>query len=146
MWVGGGGRSEAVTNANGDALLEGAGAAGGTLTISARDYQPLEGGFDQTPGTLQEVALVPSPGSMLRVRVVSGADEALAWAVVQLIPRSAGDVAEFSTAGANGVATFVDVPPGPLQFSAHADGYGVATVGVAEDGRGSIVIALTRSQ
>ena len=32
-WVGGGGRVETVTNANGDALMEGVGTSGGTLTI-----------------------------------------------------------------------------------------------------------------
>ena len=144
-WVGGGGRVETITTANGDALLEGVGAAGGTLTISAREYQTVEGSFDETPGTEQAVALAPSPTSRLTVRVVS-ADAAIAGAVIALLPRSPGDAAEFTVADAKGAATFMDVPPGPLRFSAHADGFAPATVQINEDGRASIVITLTRAR
>ena len=144
--MGGGGRVEALANANGDALLEGVGTTGGTLTISARDHQTLEGTFDEPPGTMQEVALMPSPSSRVIVRVISSAADALAGAVVQLMSRGPGDVAEFAAVDAGGMATFSDVPSGPVQFSAHADGFAPATVRVADDGRASIVISLTRSQ
>jgi hypothetical protein len=144
VWVGGGGRVEASTNANGDALLEATGATGGTLTISARGYQTLEGSFDETPGTLQEVALMPLPSELVTLRVVNSDGEALAGAVVELLTRSLSDPAEFVAANAKGIATFTGVPPGQLQFSAHADGYTPATVRVAEDARASILITLTR--
>ena len=77
----------------------------------------------------------------------SAADgDAIASAVVELLPRGAGDVAEFVAADAKGVATFLDVPEGPLQFGAHADGFASSTVRVAEDARLSIVISLKRAQ
>lgn len=145
-WVGGGARVEATATANGDVLLEAVGATGGTLTISARDYQTLEGRFDQTPETQQEVALVPLPTTRVVVRVVSTDGEAIARAVVELIARGPADAAEFVAADAKGMAAFVDVPPGPLQFSAHADGFTPATVRIAEEGRASIVITLTRAR
>jgi hypothetical protein len=143
-WVGGGGRVEAFTTANGDALLEAAGATGGTLTISARNHQTLEGGFDQTPETLQEVSLQPLPTAMVTVRVVSGGGEAVAAAVVQRLARGPSDADEFIVADARGTASFNDLPPGPLQFSAHAPGFTSATVRIAEESRTSIVITLTR--
>lgn len=48
-WVGTTGRVEALATPNGDALLEAVGAKGGTLTISDRGYQTLEGAFEVTP-------------------------------------------------------------------------------------------------
>jgi hypothetical protein len=146
VWLGGGGRVEAATNANGDALLEAVGMTGGTLTISARDYQTLEGSFDETPGTEQEVALTPLPSSTVTVRVVNSDGEGLGRAVVELLARGAADVPEFVVTDAKGAVTFTDVPPGPLQFSAHADGFTPATAGIAEDARASIAIALKRIQ
>jgi hypothetical protein len=143
-WVGGGARVEALANANGDALLEGVGALGGTLTISAREYQTVEGAFAETPETAQEVPLLPLPGAMVTVRVISNADEAIAGAVVALLGRSAADVDEFSAADAKGMATFLDVPAGELRFTAHAEGFASATVQIKEDSRGSIVMTLTR--
>jgi hypothetical protein len=144
-WLGGGGRVETITNANGDALLEAVGTAGGTLTISARGYQTLEGSFDETPGTQQDVALTPLPLALVNVRVVNGDGEALAGAVIELLTRSLSDPAEFAAANANGMATFADVPPGQLQFSAHAEGFAPATVRIAENGRAAIVITLIRA-
>ena len=146
VWVGGGGRVEALTNANGDALLEAVGTAGGTMTISARDYQTLEGAFDETPGMQQDVALTPLPSTRVTVRVVNSDNEALAGAVVQLLTRSAAEAAEFAATDAKGIATFADAPPGQLQFGAHAEGFAPATVRIAEDGRASIVITLARTK
>ena len=145
-WVGGGGRVEATTTGNGDALLEAAGAIGGTLTINASEHQTLEGSFDQTPETLQEVSLVPMPAARVTVRVVNSGGEAVAAAVVQLRGRGPSDADEFMVADAKGTASFTDVPSGPLQFSAHADGFTSATVRVAEEDRASIVITLARPQ
>ena len=78
------------------------------------------------------------------VRVVSSGGDAIAGAIVELLPRGAGDVAEFVAADAKGIAFFLDVPAGPLQFGAHADGFVSSTVRVAEDGRLAIVVTLTR--
>ena len=142
IWVGGGGRVEAATTANGDALLEGVGKIGGTLTISAREHQTLEGKFDETPETMQEVALMPLPSARVDVRVVGSDGDAIAGAVVELLARGPGDVAEFVAADAKGIATFLDVPAGPQQFGAHAEGFASSTVRVAEDARVSIVITL----
>jgi hypothetical protein len=144
VWAGGGSRVEGVTNANGDALLEAAGTSGGTLTVSARDHETLEGSFDQTPETLQEVRLTRSPISGPPVRVVSSAGEPIAGAIVQLHSRGAGDADELAAANAKGIALFTDLPQGPLQFSAHAEGFASVSVRVAEDARASIVITLTR--
>jgi hypothetical protein len=145
-WVGGGARVEALATANGDALLEGVGALGGTLTISARDYQTVEGAFAETPDTAQEVLLTPSPSARVTVRVVSNADEGLVGAVVELHGRGPADIAEFAAADARGMATFLDLPTGELRFTAHAEGFAPATVQIKEESRGSIVITLTRAQ
>jgi hypothetical protein len=145
-WVGGGGRVEAATTANGDALLEGVGRTGGTLTIRAREYQTLEGRFDDTPETHQEVALVPSPSARVAVRVVSSDGDAIGGAVVELLPRIAGDAAEYVAADAKGIATFTDVPEGPLQLGAHAEGFASSTIRVPEERRASIVVSLKRAQ
>jgi Carboxypeptidase regulatory-like domain len=145
-WVGAGGRVETLTNANGDALMEGVGTSGGTLTVHAREYQTVEGSFDETPDTQQEVALVPSPASRLTVRVVRADAKVPGDAVVELLARGPADVAEFAVTDAQGIATFTDVPPGPLHFSAHADGFAPATVQIDEASRASIVITLTRAR
>ena len=143
VWVGGAGRVEALTTANGDALLEAVGSAGGTLTVSAREYQTLEGRFEETPGTLQEVALSPLPTARLTVRVISSDGKALDGALVELLARGPGDVAEFTATDAKGMTTFLDVPPGQLRFTARAEGFKPATVQIAEESRVSIVITLT---
>jgi hypothetical protein len=80
------------------------------------------------------------------VRVVSSDGGAIPAAVVELLPRGAGDVAEFVAADAKGIATFLDVPQGPLQFGAHVEGFASSTVRVAEDARVSIVITVKRAQ
>jgi hypothetical protein len=145
VWSAGGGRVEAGTTANGDALIEGAGAAGGTMTISAREFQTLEGAFAETPDTQQEIALLPAPSARLTVRVVNEAGDAVG-AIVQLLPRGAADAPEFTAADPKGVAVFINVPAGPLQFSAHAAGFKTAAIRVAEEDRASITITLIRAQ
>ncbi|HEX6162865.1 MAG TPA: hypothetical protein VFZ31_05855, partial [Vicinamibacterales bacterium] len=144
-WAAGGGRVEASTTPNGDALIEGAGTAGGTMTITARGYQTVEGSFAETPDTQQEVALLPAPSDRLTVRMVSEAGEVVPGAVVQLMPRGAGDAARFVAADANGIAAFVQVPDGPLQFSAHHERFRPAALRVAEHERASIAITLVKT-
>jgi hypothetical protein len=143
-WTGGGGRVEAGTTPNGDALLEGVGTIGGTLTIESREYQTLEGSFTETPDTLQEVALVPTPSGRLTVQVISDSAEPIASAVVQLLPRGPGDAGEFAAVNPKGVAAFNEVPGGTLRFSAHAEGFKPGAATVAEESRASITITLAR--
>jgi hypothetical protein len=143
-WVGGGSRAYATATANGDALLEAAGTGGGTLTISAPGYQTLEGAFEETPETSQEVSLTPLPSTTLRVRVVGQDAEAIAGAVVELASRRAGDPAEFVATDSNGIAAFVNVSPGTLRLNAFADGFAGASVSVPDEARAAIVIALAR--
>jgi hypothetical protein len=146
VWSAGGTRVEASTTANGDALIEGTGAAGGTMTISAREFQTLEGAFAETPETQQEIALVPAPSARLAVRVVNDAGDAIRDAIVQLLPRGAADAPEFTTTDSKGVAAFMNAPAGPLQFSASAAGFKTAALRVAEEDRASIAITLSRAQ
>jgi hypothetical protein len=141
-WVGGGGRVEATATPNGDALLESVGVGGGTLTVSAREHETLEGAFDETPETPQEVALMASPSERVVVRVVNTDGQPIAGAVVELQSRAPGDPAEFAATDASGQAAFLDVAPGSLQFVAAAPRYAPAAIGVADAGRVSIAITL----
>ena len=125
-------------------MLEAAGAGGGTLTIGARDYQTLEGAFEETPETLQEVSLIRLPSGLMPVRVVSEEGKALAGAILVLVPRSLAEAAEFVTTDSNGIARFIDVSPGAVQLNARADGFAAASVRVPDQARGAIVITLTR--
>ena len=143
-WVGGGGRVEAAATANGDVLLEAVGDIGGTLTVNAREHQTLEGRFDETPGTMQEVALALMPSGRLTLRVVDPDGAAVPGAVVELLARDSRGAPEFVVADDKGVAAFTEVPPGNLQFAAHAKGFSPSALRVAVDQRTSIVLKLTR--
>lgn len=142
-WTGGGGRVEAVATANGDALLESAGTGGGTLSVSARGYQPVEGAFDETPGTEQSVALRPLPSELVVVRATSGG--APVSGVVIQMHAGGGQPARFAATAASGTASFSGVQPGAFLLSAHAAGFAVATVRVAENDRAAIVVNLEKS-
>ena len=143
-WEGGGSRVQATATANGDVLLEAAGPGGGTLTSSAREYQTREGAFEETPEPQQEVSLVRLPSGRMQVRVVSDEGKPVAGAIVELVPRHSGEVAEFVVADSKGIATFMDVSPGPLQLNGYAEGFTDASVRVPEEARANIIIALTR--
>ena len=143
-WVGGGSRVQATATANGDVLLEAAGSTGGTLTVSAQGYQTLEGAFEETPETLQEVSLVRLPSPVIQVRVVTNEGEAIAGAVVELVARRPADAADFVATDAKGIATFFDVAPGTLQLNAYAEGFTSASVRVADEARTAVTIALAR--
>jgi hypothetical protein len=136
VWTGGGGRVEAFTTANGDALLEAAGAAGGTLTISDREYQTLEGVFDVTPDTLQEVALTRLPPSRPQVMVITEDNQPVRDAVIELT--GGGDITRFASTDAKGIAFFSDIGRGTLRLIAHADGFVSTTMQIPEDARASI--------
>lgn len=143
-WVAGGARVEASATAGGDVLLEAAGAGGGTLTVSARGYQTLEGAFEETPETLQEVSLNRLPSGVMQVRVVSDEGKPLASAIVELVPRHPGEAAEFVATDGKGIARFIDVSPGAVQLNASAEGFAAASVRVPDKARATVVITLTR--
>ena len=89
---------------------------------------------------------MPLPSSRVTVRVNDEAGAAIAGAIVQLLPRGAGDAPEFVAADAKGNAYFNDLPPGALRFSAYADGFKPAVVPVAEEQRASIVIVVSAAR
>ena len=143
VWAGAGGRVEAQATANGDALLEAVGVSGGTLTISERGYQTLEGAFEQTPDTVQEVALTRLPPESLRVSVINTENQPIGNAIVTLL--GGGELVHFTATDARGIANFSGIGPGALSFTASADGYSPTTVQVPETARTSIQIALKKN-
>ena len=114
------------------------------LTISANGYQTLEGVFEETPETLQDVSLVPLPISGIRVRVASSDDQSIAGAIVELVPRHPGEAPEFVATDPKGIATFSDVSPGAFQLNACAEGFTAGSVRVADEARTAIAITLQR--
>jgi hypothetical protein len=145
-WTGGGSRVEAVTNANGDALLEAVGVTGGTLALSANGYETVEGSFAETPGTHQEVALERSPSSRVMVRVESPEGTPIAGAAVMLASSRAGDPIEIASSDAKGTASFANVPPGSLRLTAAAEGFAPAQHAIAPPDRASTTVTLKRDQ
>ena len=146
QWTGGGSKVEALTNANGDALIEAPGAAGGTLSLSARDYEPLEGSFTETPGTLQEVALTRSPSDRVLIHVETAEHKPIAGAVVRVASSRAGDADEISMTASNGDAYFAEIPPGSLRVTAVANGFAAGQQSVAAANRTAITVTLTREK
>ena len=144
VWTGNGSRVEASTNGNGDALLEAVGTSGGSLAITAPNYQPLEASFTEPPATVQEVALPPGAATRLQVKVVSASGAALANAVVELAPTDAMDVSDIAVTDTQGAATFVDVPGGTLSLTASAAGSLPATLRVPRDNRDALVLTLSQ--
>jgi hypothetical protein len=139
-WVGTTGRVEALTTANGDALLEAVGANGGTLTISERGYQTLEGVFEVTPDTVQEVALTRLPPELVRISVVTDENKPIGNATITLL--GGGELVHFTATDAKGLASFSGIGPGALNVIAHADGFAAETLQVPEDARASIRIEM----
>jgi Carboxypeptidase regulatory-like domain len=144
VWTGSGGRVEASTTGNGDALLEAVGAIGGQLAITAPNYQPLEASFTEPPATVQEVALPPEAATRLRVKVVSALGAAVANAIVELAPTDAMDVGDIAISDAQGVVTLVDVPGGSLNLTASAAGFVPARLRVPNENRDTVVLTLSR--
>jgi len=142
VWNGGGGRVETTTNANGDALIEAPGAAGGMLTLSARDYETLEGGFPETPGTLQEVSMTRMPSDTAAIRVETIEGKPVAGAVVLLSTTRAGDADEIAMTAADGVARFTDLPPGSLRMAVASSGFVTGHQQIPAEKRALATIAL----
>ena len=145
-WKGAGGSVEAVTNANGDALLESVGPGGGTLAVAMRDYEEVEGRFDEAPTEHQEVALKPLPPPRIQVRVMNDAGQPLVGgALLHLLPQAPGDAGEMALADGKGTATLTGMRPGVLTLIVSANGYVASTVQIAEEDRLTVVVRLARA-
>lgn len=145
-WIGGGGRVDARTNALGEALLEGVGATGGTLVLTANGFDPGEEKFAEVPAMLHEVALAPSPPPRIELRVVNAAGRPVRDAVVELAAANAVEIGHIAATDAKGGVTFTNLPGGVLRFTATADGHRSATVHIAEDKRSPAVLTLAARQ
>ncbi|HEV3061006.1 MAG TPA: carboxypeptidase regulatory-like domain-containing protein, partial [Vicinamibacterales bacterium] len=144
-WTSGGGRVEATVMATGDALLEGVGAVRGTLTASARGYQPTEEQLAEPPGILHTLTLSPLPqAARLRVRVLTMAGEPIRNAVVEFLSTDAAAVTRVVLTDGRGVVMFDDVPPGSIRLIVSADGFVTSTRRIAKDATGEVVFALSR--
>jgi len=143
VWTGNGGRVEASATANGDALLEAVGTAGGRLAITAPDYQPLEADFPEPPATVVEVALPPATAMRVQAKVVNALGAAVANAVVELAPTDSMDVGDIAVTDARGVVTFLDAPGTP-KLTASAEGFIPAMLRVSNDNRDTVVLTLSR--
>jgi hypothetical protein len=143
VWVGDGGRVEANTSATGDALLESVGTAGGTMTISERDYEAAEAAFDEPPATSQ-VALQPLMPSFLKVIVVNGEAVPLRNALVELSTMNPLDDDVLAVTDRLGITSFSNVAQGALRVTARADDFTSASVMVARDSRSDVVVTLSR--
>jgi hypothetical protein len=144
-WTGNGARVEATTSANGEALLAGVGAAGGTLTIEAGGYQRLDAKLDEPPASLHEVTLVPMPPTNLSVRVLTTAGELPNGSgIVELSPEDPFEQSHIGVSDAKGRVAFLQVPRGALRVVASADGFIPAEAQLAADHRSEVVLTLTR--
>jgi len=144
-WVGGGGRSETSTTANGDALVEGTGAAAGTLSVSAPGFETLEASFSEPPGTVQEISLPPLPSTRVQVRVTRANGEPLPNAVVELTTGNPLDTSDVAVTNGGGVVTFADLPRGTLGVSVMMEEFAPAKLQIPENNRADVVVTLSRS-
>jgi hypothetical protein len=144
-WTGGGGRVEATAMATGDALLEGVGSAGGTLTASAQRYQPTEEQLAEPPGIIHTLALSPRPpAARVRVRVTTMAGERVRNAVVEFLPADAAALPRVALTDGSGAVMFDDAPPGAVLLVVSADGFVTSTMRIAKDATGEVVVTLSR--
>jgi hypothetical protein len=139
----GGGRAEATATIIGEALLEGVGTRPGILTVTAPGFRPAAQRLSEPPGILHEVALVPVPDANLVVRVLTASGDALADAVVEVVPANSLVAPQLAVTDTKGVVTFSDVPAGSLRVAAIASGYLVSTMRVSEDNRAGAVLTLS---
>jgi hypothetical protein len=142
VWTGDGGTVEAFTTVTGDALLESVGSGGGTMTIRQLDYEPAEAAFEEPPA-MSQVPLQPLQPLSLKAIVVNRAGERLRAAVVALSTTNALDEDVLAVTNRDGVASFSNVPQGPLRLTTHADNYTPSSVMIARDSRTDVVITLT---
>ena len=143
-WTGGGARVEARSVPNGHALLEGIGATGGTLEVTASGYQRTGVKLSTAPATLYEVALPPAPATGLQPRVLTSSGEPVAHAVVELSAESPTAVAHVAVTDPKGFARFSAAPVGALRLTASADGLVTAVARISEDSRSDVVVTLSR--
>lgn len=145
-WLGHGARVEARTTPNGDALVEGVGTAGGTLSVSAPDFETLEASFTEPPGTVQEISLPPLPSTRLQVRVMRANGEPLPNALVELVTGNPLDVGDFAVTNGTGGVMFADLPRGALRLTVTTEGFSPAKIQVPADNRRDVVVTLTPSE
>ena len=143
-WTSGGGRAEASAMVTGDALLEGVGTTGGTLTVSAPGYQPTEELLAEPPGILHTLVLSPLPQpARVRVLVTTMAGEPLRNAVVELLSADPAAVPRVAPTDGRGVVAFDDVS-GSGQLIVSADGFATSAMRIAKDATGQVVCPLSR--
>jgi hypothetical protein len=144
-WSAGGASIEAITTANGEALLEGVGVeGGGTLAIAANGYQPTEAKLSEPPAILEEYALVPLPDPNLQARVTTASGEPLPNAVVELTSENPFEVDQIATTDAKGFVGFSDLPRGGVRLTASADQFVTTATRISEDARTGVVLTLSR--
>ncbi len=143
-WTAGGARVEARVSGSGEALLEGVGAAPGTLTIQAPGYQPGEAKLSQPPAVLKEFALVPAPAAHMQARIVADSGEPIANAVVEVSSENPFEANVVATTDAKGLVTFSNLPPGTLRIVAGAEGFVTRETLISADARGGVVVSLSR--
>jgi hypothetical protein len=141
-WRGSGAQVEAVTNANGEALLEGLAAPPAFIAVNASAYQRLEVKITEAPATLQELSMLPVPTSRIRARVVNAAGHAVANAVVELATDDPYERTQIATTDTKGMMTFAEPPIGVLRLTASARDLVPATVAVTTPDE-EVVLRLT---
>lgn len=143
-WTSGGGRVEAGTTANGDALLEAVGNAGGTLAVRARGYEPGELRLEEPAALSPDMALTPVPVTRIQARVMTATGAALANAIVELLPGNPLEVSHVAATDSKGAVMFSDAPSGALRLVASAEGFVPAMIPVPADNRDRIGVTLSR--
>ena len=145
-WTGNGARVEATAAVTGEALLEGVGAAGGTLAVSAQGYEPAQEQLAEPPGIPHDIALMPVvvADTHLRLRVTTTSGEPLPNAVVELISANPAAVPHVAMTDAKGVVVFSDVPSGSFQLIATADGFVTSKMRIGDDRTAEIVLTLSQ--
>ena len=146
LWAGRGDSVEAVTTANGEALLEGIAPAPGRLSISAAGYERYDESIAEPMPVLREVSLRPAPLPGLNIRVVTSAREPVSGAVVEVRSANPLETRHITVTGANGDAAFASTPTGQLQVMVTADGFAPATLLVTAETRSAAAAMIVTLQ
>jgi hypothetical protein len=144
-WTSAGVRVQASTSVTGDALLDGVAARGGSLTIEAPGYRPLQERFATPPDVLHEARVQPTRQEGVRGHVITQKGEPITGAVVELRPEDPIEIGSVATTDAEGRVRFYDPPAGAARMIARADGYGVGTLSVSLHARDELEITLSRA-
>jgi hypothetical protein len=142
-WTSEGARVEALSSVIGEAMLEGVGTTGGTLTADASGYKPANETLLETLPVLHEVALTRAATSHVQVRVVTASGVAVPDAVVELFCADPMEIPRIATTDSRGNLVFADAPSGSLRLTASAEGYVTATVTLKDDRRSELTLVPT---